>query len=65
MIRFIFFLLILFIAYGVVKFFFRVLTGSGRTYDRMHPKEPKSKYENVEDAKFKEIDDNSEKNEKT
>ncbi|MGE5859564.1 MAG: hypothetical protein ACM34J_03375 [Ignavibacteria bacterium] len=63
MIRFILFLLILFIVYGVVKFFFRVLTGSGRTYDKMH--QPKSKYENVEDAKYKEIDNSSEKNDKT
>jgi hypothetical protein len=47
----------------VVKFFFRVLTGSGRTYDKMH--QPKSKYENVEDAKYKEIDNSSEKNDKT
>ncbi len=63
MIRFILFLLILFIVYGVVKFFFKVLTGSRGTYDKMH--QPKSKYENVEDAKYKEIDDNSEKNDKT
>jgi hypothetical protein len=62
-IRFILFLLILFIVYGVVKFFFRVLTGPGRTYDKMH--RPKSKYENVEDAKYKEIDNGSEKNDKT
>jgi hypothetical protein len=47
----------------VVKFFFKVLTGSRGTYDKMH--QPKSKYENVEDAKYKEIDDNSEKNDKT
>jgi hypothetical protein len=41
------------------------LLGSSKNYERMGRKASKSKYEDVEEAKFKEIDDSKEKNDKT
>lgn len=65
MIRFIIFILLAFIIYSIAKFFFRTLLGSPKTYDRMNRKKQKSKYEDVEDAKFREIDGTDEKKEKS
>jgi len=64
-IRFIIFVLLAFIIYNLVRFFIRTLLGSTRNFDRMERKKPKSKYDDVEEAKFKEIDNGKENNEKT
>jgi len=63
-IRFILFILIVFIVYNLAKFFLRAITGSGETSGKM-PNEPKSKYDDVEEAKFKDIDNDSQKTDKT
>lgn len=65
MIRLLIFILLAFIIFNVVIYFIRILLGSSKNYERMGRKASKSKYEDVEEAKFKEIDDSKEKNDKT
>jgi hypothetical protein len=67
MLRFFLFLILFYIIYKILQFFLRYLTshksGNPDVYSRNE--KPKSKYDNVEEADFKEIkpDDKNEKEE--
>jgi len=68
MLRFILFLILFYIIYKVLQYFLRFLTSPSRSnQDSFKKSTPeKSKYENVEEADFKEIkpDDKDDKKEK-
>jgi hypothetical protein len=66
MLRFILFLILFYIVYKILQYFLRFLTSSPKknrdTFERSKP--AKSKYENVEEADFKEIKPDDEKEKK-
>jgi hypothetical protein len=66
MIRFILFLILFYIIYKILQYFFQYLTSSSKkNYDTFEKGQPaKSKYENVEEADFKEIKPDDEKEKK-